>query len=185
MVKFNDIASHLTGISCPLFGVSWTPPASEREAAKRLIAFLEDRRVLYNASELEVPEHCVQSIIEIRHHLTDELTKLDNADELANHLRAMRAACRQLLNTVQAGDRYDIVRFGNYGGHNASWIFMSALGQMRGVFGVHIAQLAAAFGLDIEDDLAVILPGNDDGRDDEQEPRGHRRTTTPHRPEDR
>ncbi len=67
IMKFNDITSRLTGISCPIFGVSWTPPASERDTAKGVVAFLEDRRVLYNASELEVPEHCVHSVIEIRH----------------------------------------------------------------------------------------------------------------------
>ncbi|MGB8682457.1 MAG: hypothetical protein WCD12_06190 [Candidatus Binatus sp.] len=33
-----------------------------------------------------------------------------------------------------------------------------ALGEMRGIFGVHIATLAAQHGLDIEDDLASILP---------------------------
>jgi len=172
-MKFNDITSRLTGISCPVFGVSWTPPASEREAAKRVVAFLEDRRVLYNPSELEVPEHCVQSVIEIRHHLTSELQPLDTQDEMAKHLRSMRAACRKFLDTVQADDRYDIVRFGNSGGHYASWVFMSALGELRGVFGVHLAQLAAAYGLDMEDDLASILPAT--GGDDGDVPRSGRR----------
>jgi hypothetical protein len=29
---------------------------------------------------------------------------------------------------------------------------------MRGVFGIHVAQVAAKYGLDVEDDLAASLP---------------------------
>ena len=32
---------------------------------------------------------------------------------------------------------------------------------MRGVFGVHIARLAAAYGVNVENDLAAIIPGED------------------------
>ena len=46
----------------------------------------------------------------------------------------------------------------------------STLGELRGVFGVHLAQLAAAYGLDIEDDLASTLPASDDGGDDGDRP---------------
>jgi hypothetical protein len=38
---------------------------------------------------------------------------------------------------------------------------MDALGQLRGIFGIHLAQIAVRHGLDIEDDLAKIIPGND------------------------
>jgi hypothetical protein len=37
-------------------------------------------------------------------------------------------------------------------------MFYDALGELRAVFGVHVAQLSAKFGIDIEDDLATILP---------------------------
>jgi hypothetical protein len=46
MMKLVEITSRLTGISCPVFGVSWTPPEPERAIARRVIAFLENRRVL-------------------------------------------------------------------------------------------------------------------------------------------
>jgi hypothetical protein len=176
-MKFNDITSRLTGISIPVFGISWTPPASERDAAKRVVTFLEDRRVLYNPSELEMPEHCVMSVIDIRRHLTDELQKIDGDGELAKQLRAMRAACRKFLDTVHApNEYYEIVEHGLSRGHFASWVFGSALGELRGVFGLHLAQIAAAYGLDVEDDLASILPAKDDDRDDDDDhPRDRRR----------
>ncbi len=36
-------------------------------------AFLEDRRVLYAPDSLEVPSHCVESVLEIRRFLSAEL----------------------------------------------------------------------------------------------------------------
>jgi hypothetical protein len=68
-MKFSEIANRLTGISIPLGGVSWQPNDLAVSAARRLIAFLEDRRVLYAPEELEMPQHCVHSVLEIRHFL--------------------------------------------------------------------------------------------------------------------
>jgi hypothetical protein len=46
-MKFSEIANRLTGISTPFGGASWKPAEMEIEGARRVIAFLEDRRVLY------------------------------------------------------------------------------------------------------------------------------------------
>lgn len=54
-----------------------------------------------------------------------------------------------------------MVRYANHYNHWASWTFYSALGEMRGTFGVHLARIAAQFRLDIEDQLASILPAKD------------------------
>jgi hypothetical protein len=162
-MKFQEIVRRLTGFSCPIFGVSWNPSEAAVTKARRVITFLEDRRVLYVPSEMEVPDYCVRSIIEIRHFLTSELSGLDSDSELSKTLRAMRAACRKFLNTVQADD-HRIVTFGGHHNHWASWEFNGALGELRGVFGIHIAQLATQHGLDVEDDLAFILPTRDDSK---------------------
>jgi hypothetical protein len=39
------------------------------------------------------------------------------------------------------------------------WTFGSALGELWGTFGIHVAKIAA-FRLDVEDRLACILPAN-------------------------
>ena len=65
-MKFKQIINRLTGFSTPVFGVSWSPPQSHIDVARSVIIFLEDRRVLYNPYELEVPQHCIHSVIEIR-----------------------------------------------------------------------------------------------------------------------
>lgn len=160
-MKFREIVARLTGISCPVFGVSWTPPEPEVAAARRVLTFLEDRRVLYDPCEVELPAHCVDSVNRIREFLTVELSGLSQPSDFAANLRAMRAACRKFLSRVQNGDR-EIIRFANHQGHHASWVFNDALGQLRGVFGIHVAQLAVRHGLDVEDQLAKILPGQDD-----------------------
>ena len=124
--EFSEIVNRLTGISTPFGGASWQPAEMEIAAARRVIAFLEDRRVLYEPSEMEVPSHCVHSVIEIRHRLSDELGKLDSGSELAASLRAMRAACRKFLERVGTDGR-DGIHDANGGGFH-SWTFGSALG---------------------------------------------------------
>jgi hypothetical protein len=44
----------------------------------------------------------------------------------------------------------------------ASWCFNGALAELRGIFRVHLAGLAAESELDMEDDLAIILPARDE-----------------------
>ena len=156
-MKFSEIANRLTGISTPIFGVSWQPSELEVTAARRVVTFLEDRRVLYSPSELEVPSECVDSVLKIRRFLTSEIGKLDSKSELASSLRAMRAASRKFLESI-GGEDSNIIRYALQHGHYASWTFYSALGEMRGVFGIHLARIATGFRLDVEDDLASILP---------------------------
>ena len=74
--------------------------------------------------------------------------------ELAQHLRAMRAACRKFLDSAQA---------------QSDWQpfdprFSGALGELRGVFGIHVAVIAVKYKLDVEDELATILPQEDDAQ---------------------
>jgi hypothetical protein len=65
-MKSREIVSRITGLSVPVFGVQWNPPEAECVAARRVLAFLEDRRVLYVPSEMELPQHCVESVLRIR-----------------------------------------------------------------------------------------------------------------------
>ncbi len=96
-LPFLQVLNRITGISTPIFGVSWTPPNLDVEAAKRLLTYLEDRRVQFNPYELETPPHVVQSILTIRERLTHELEQLDRSSPLAQSVVAMRAACRKFL----------------------------------------------------------------------------------------
>lgn len=156
-MKFSEITSRLTGVSCPIFGLQWNPPEADVAVARRVISYLDDRRVLYNPTELEVPEHCIQSVLDIRRFLSEELGHGSLSSDFVASLRAMRAACRKLLDTVQHDDDR-VIAFGFSRGHYASWVFLPALGELRGVFGVHLARIAALHGLDVEEPLSSILP---------------------------
>jgi hypothetical protein len=123
------------------------------------MAHLEDRRVLYNPSEAESPEHCVHSVIEIRRLLSASVAKLGGEGILAGHIRAMGAASRRFLDRMGRGDDRDYNAAASWG-HWRSWEFQDALGQMRGIFGVHLALIAARYDLRIKGDLESILPAD-------------------------
>ncbi len=150
-IPFRKVAKSLTGISTPVFGVSWNPPETEREIVRKLLVFLEDRRALYNPFDIEMPEYVDRSIIEIRHELTRILKTVDENSEISQHVRAMRAACRKFLNQITPRNRH---RY--YGWGDAE--FFAALGELRAIFGIHIAQLCVKYGIGIEQELASILP---------------------------
>ncbi len=160
IMNYKEIASKITGISCPIFGISWNPSKSEQELARRIVTYLEDRRVLYSPSELEIPEHCVHSVLSIRDFLTASIQELDKSSSLSDHLRAMRAACRKFLNHIEDPENTIVENAHSYG-HYAGWIFFSALGELRSSFGIHIAMIASKYGVNVENDLAVILPVED------------------------
>lgn len=42
-----------------------------------------------------------------------------------------------------------------------AWKLADALGQLRGVFGMHLLHVAVAHGLDIGEDLSSIVPARD------------------------
>jgi len=47
-------------------------------------------------------------------------------------------------------------------GHYASWKFLSALGELRGVFGIYVAKIAVAYGIAVEKELSSIIPEKDE-----------------------
>ena len=158
-MRFLEVANRLTGISCPVFGVSWTPSELEVTTARRVISFLEDRCVLYNPTEVELPEHCVRSVLEIRQFLTPQLGEMDPQDELSKNLTAMRTACRKFLDSITPV-MSDGLQHNSLRGFS-EWVFISALGEMRGIIGLHVALIATRNGLDLGRDLARIVPAED------------------------
>jgi hypothetical protein len=169
-LRASDIANRITGFSTPVFGVQWNPPRLDREVARRVIVFLEDRRVLYEPMQAEMPEYCVESVLEIRAFLTEVLGDGGVATELSGNLRAMRAACRKFMSALQelgsGGALYLPSSAETFQGFGRSWTFNQALGELRGVFGLHIGKLAVNYGVDVPEPLSDILPldpTDDDG----------------------
>jgi len=157
-MKFKELTSRLTGFSIPIFGVSWNPPEPEVAAARRILAFLEDRRVLFNPYHLEVTDQCVQSILDIRRFLTEEIGRLAGDSKLAEHLRGIRAACRKFLDGVHPAP-HRILRPYSAGPFESD--FFTQLGELRGAIGIRIAAIAVMHRLDVEGELAGTLPEPD------------------------
>lgn len=169
-MKFREIVSRVNGISCPIFGVSWDPGAADIEVARKVVAFVETRRVLFSTYTNEVPEQCVTSVLEIRAFLSDLIGQGRIADELAGPLRLIRRYCVRFLDRVGATELPEAA--GRHLFRESQWRmhdywFGEALGELRSGVGMQVAIVAASFGLDVEDDLAKTLPtpeGNDEPR---------------------
>ena len=157
-MKFKEIASRLTGFSVPIFGVSWNPPEPEVAVARRVLAYLEDRRVLFNPYHLEVADQCVHSVVEIRKFLTNEIGQLADDSRLSEHLRGIRAACRKFLDDTPPG--HGRILRPHWSGPFESEFF-TQLGELRGAIGLRIAAIAVMHGLDVEGELASALPEPD------------------------
>ncbi len=155
-ISFREIANRITGISIPIFGISWEPPRLDIEEARRLLTFLEDRRVLYNPFTVEVPEHAIESVIQIRQRLTTTLEQINRTSPLAESASAMRASCRKFLDQIQKLNVKGTVWDSSY--RMDIFSFFCALGELRGVCGIHIAQIAVRYGIDVEEQLAQMFP---------------------------
>ena len=157
MKKSFKLLKSITGISCPFFGVSWNPSKSDRERIKRFLTFLEERRVLFNPYHLEVPIWVSESIIEIRARITDLIPEFDENSEVVEILKTMRSACRRYL------DRTFKLQSKRY----MNDLLVQNLIEMRSVFGICIAKLSMMYGINIEEELADIIPliNDEDGRE--------------------
>lgn len=155
----------IKGFSTPLGGVDWEAPVSQRVLAKKVLVYLEDRRVLTAnrgiVGSARDPQHCVASVLQIRETLTQSLMDPDISDELADHLKVMRAACRRFLNRV--GSNHSPAREVRYL-RGAS--FGAALGELRAVFGIQVGVIATHYKLDVPGDLVDILPAADSDDDE-------------------
>lgn len=154
VLRFKDILSKISGVSTPIAGVQWQTNKSELARAKSVVNYLEDRRVLYNPTELEMPDRCLSSVNDIRHFLTSEIDGLKDKSSLKLNLKIMRAACRRFLDSSPEP-------INRYPRSYDSWVFYSNLGELRGVFGVCLREIVLNFELAVESDLAAIIPVED------------------------
>jgi len=146
IIAFKKIASRITGISIPVFGISWNPPESEREIVRETFIFLEDRRALYNDFAHELDHEVSESVLAMRSELTATLRRLAENSEAVPCFKAMRAACREYL---------DNARPRGFGG---PFSFMIELGKLRAMIGVQVAYLAVKYGIDVDGELVRVIP---------------------------
>ena len=147
-IRFKDLAGRLTGVSCPIFGLQWSPPESDRKIVREVFVFLEDRRALFNYYAHEIDHQVAESVLQIRAELTAALKRISEDSEAVAHLKAMRAACREYLSSTQ----------GHHLGWGGPFSFMTQLGRFRTIVGTHLAYLGVKYGIDIEGELVRGVP---------------------------
>ncbi len=152
----------MTGFSAFGLGVEWEKVPGDEKVAHRVIAYLENRRLLFGSRHSKDQDHCVASAIEIRNYLTTELGLTKQGSSLSMSLRAIRAACRQF---VEAGGP----RGRNFLG-DAPWDagpFGLALGDLRTLVGWQVATIAGEYEIEVEPELAAIMPPSLDSDEDD------------------
>lgn len=169
LIRAKDMLMRLTGFSTPVFGISWNPPSSDRDAVRKFLAFLEDRRALFNPMPAEVEDHVISSIYTIREECVKAVGAVSDKAPAAEHIRAIGAACRRFLDEpyptfddimerrrdpyFEREERAGRLRHGT---HLAA--FFTALGEFRAFVGMRVAVLSSAYDIDIKGDLARIVP---------------------------
>ena len=142
-----------------LYVGSWKQ--SEKKTALQVIQRLEDCRALFNDFELEIPDHVVSSINDLRKFLTERLQSLDEENVLSKQLRVMRAACRKFLDDSGSSPGHNMFTSANLNNsHIAVWKFCTTLGELRATCGLALALIMNVYGLECEPQLARILPAD-------------------------
>jgi uncharacterized protein DUF6650 len=142
-----------TGIGAFGFSLNWEKVPGDKDIARRVVTFLEDRRLLFGERHSGDEMHCVNSAIEIRRFLTDELARAKPGRSLDQSLRAMRTAMRAFVDA--AGP--DACNFKHHFPDQTDR-FSLALGELHTLVGLHLAVIADQYRIEVEPDLRQILP---------------------------
>lgn len=152
----------LTGIGIPIGSMQWQKTSGDRQISRRVVTFLEDRRLLFGDRHVEDESHCISSALEIRSFLTDQITDAKPGEQLEAALRAMRAACRKFIDVGGPHGR-------NFNRSHYPYPadgFSLALGDLRTAVGHQIAVILSQYSMEVEPELASILPARDDDEQD-------------------
>jgi len=153
-LKGRELAARLIGIRTPIGGIDWEPPAGERKRAKRVSKYLAEQQALWDPYDMAIGSFVTQSIVDLHGQLRREIEGLPTNSVLQEGLHVMHAACRRFLEENQSP-------CSGYGPPYEAQLH-STLGQLRALFGGHIARIACAYDLEVDAHLTGILPPEPD-----------------------
>lgn len=120
--------------------------AAPADIVKEVLATLEDRGVLFMPYNQEDPNYVALSIAQIRERLRSLRSRAPAGSAIDQRLKAMVEACRYYMNTTPPTA--------------APGVMHAALGGLRKVFGVHLKQMAAQYGILLDANLSSMLPSD-------------------------
>jgi hypothetical protein len=131
-------------------------------SARRVVAALEDRPFFGPLHVACEPDAVLRAAADVGAILRAEI----DAETISGGLRESLLALAAALQRFSAYARGTVQTFGGF----PSWAFHLAAGELRGTIGVHVARMAAVYGLDVEERLSAILPAVPEGTAGDQEP---------------
>jgi len=147
--KGKTLASRLSGVSCPIAGVTWNPSHEDRARVQELLEYLESRRGFHRPFNAETVQFLISLIREIDGRLKDEIEKSHRPTPLKESLIGMQAACERFLERTMRtqGMAYKLEVY-----------YATCLGELRSILGLHIARLACAYDIEVPSELLAIIP---------------------------
>ncbi|MEQ8676538.1 MAG: hypothetical protein RIC84_25205 [Aggregatilineales bacterium] len=157
--KLREKANQITGFQIPIIGagLSWEPKELDISKANKLFVYLDDKRVLYYDPEWEFMPHVIESVANIRQYIVEKiLMETDSDSPLYESCKELRDASVEFLDLTEKLERRE--------GGMPEWketnyrLMRMVLGRLRRRFGKELAKLAILYKVDVEDNLATILP---------------------------
>jgi hypothetical protein len=128
---------------------------ADPKAARRLVALLEDRRALWAAFDAETPGRVRVSLDHLRRQLVELRAELPRGSALDSVALSLTKTIHTFFDGVEATD-FDTLRCDAI---DPVWCgFRDALAALRKSVALQIANIAAAYGIELSEDLKRIVP---------------------------
>lgn len=136
-------------------GLQWDIVLSDKDVVAQLIDELEDKRLLWETANRERADYCAASAAYLREFIGTLLRTPSLGKELKTELKLMRGHFRTFMSDLSATglDRPGFVD---------PVALERVLGWLRKPVGEQIGLLAAQYNIEVSDDLATIVPNQND-----------------------
>jgi hypothetical protein len=144
--------NRITGISFPIFGISWNPPLDERKIAEEILTYIENKGIFYAGFEWEHPRDCYVSAEATRNDLTSLMQKLRRKMEVFKCCEIIRDSVREFQRSLR---KLSLDKKESKSDMNNKEVedFDKTLVKLRITSGEQIAHIAVSYGLDIHSEL--------------------------------
>ena len=149
-MSYRPIGPGVSGVSR-----DWEQIPGDAEVAREVVEFFKDQRMLFGKASLWDELECVAVAIKSRTFLTEELAKARVGSSLAHRMRAMRAALRTFMDAAGPDAR----NFRGLSGRGTD-LYGRAHETLRALLGLHLRIVVDQYAIEIEPDLAEILPSD-------------------------
>lgn len=123
--------------------------------ARKIITFMEDRRVLWQTFDAEFPDRVRRSLDDLRLYLVNLQSELNNGSPLGRVLLSLVKTIHVFFNMVEHSDLAAL----KCNCEDPEWRrFSDALAVLRKAIGLQIDNLANVYGIEITSDLKSIVP---------------------------